>query len=158
MNHHQRLHTVNFKLGFRKAVFAPHCCYGSVVAEERCSGAGHRRHEYSWCLWCRSVVDGSWAAALDIQSSSARRHSERRRLLVRDHPAWNTQSPRAVRWARPLDQGFATRLAITDTTWLTAHIHDQFRPLKAKFHYAVLVADRSEAGRRPAASWNLTYH
>ena len=30
--------------------------------------------------------------------------------------------------------------------------------LKAKFHYAILVADRSEAGRRPAASWNLAYH
>jgi len=29
---------------------------------------------------------------------------------------------------------------------------------KAKFHYSYLVADRSEAGRRPAASWNLTYH
>jgi len=29
---------------------------------------------------------------------------------------------------------------------------------KAKFHYAVLVADRFEAGRRPAASWNLAYH
>jgi len=27
--------------------------------------------------------------------------------------------------------------------------------LKAKFCYAILVADRSEAGRRPAASWNL---
>ena len=30
--------------------------------------------------------------------------------------------------------------------------------VKAKFHYAVLVADRSEAGRRPAVSWNLAYH
>ena len=30
--------------------------------------------------------------------------------------------------------------------------------VKAKFHYAILVADRSEAGRRPAASWNLAYH
>jgi len=30
--------------------------------------------------------------------------------------------------------------------------------IKPKFHYAVLVADRSEAGRRPAASWNLAYH
>jgi len=29
--------------------------------------------------------------------------------------------------------------------------------LKAKLHYAILVADRSEAGRRPAASWNLAY-
>jgi len=28
---------------------------------------------------------------------------------------------------------------------------------KSKFHYAILVADRSEAGRRPAASWNLAY-
>jgi len=27
--------------------------------------------------------------------------------------------------------------------------------LKAKFNHAILVADRSEAGRRPAASWNL---
>jgi len=31
-------------------------------------------------------------------------------------------------------------------------------PLKAKFQYAILVADRSEAGRRPAASGNLAYH
>jgi len=30
--------------------------------------------------------------------------------------------------------------------------------VKAKFHYAILVADRSEDGRRPAASWNLVYH
>jgi len=30
--------------------------------------------------------------------------------------------------------------------------------VKAEFHYAILVADRSEAGRRPAASWNLAYH
>jgi len=27
--------------------------------------------------------------------------------------------------------------------------------IEAKFHCAILVADRSEAGRRPAASWNL---
>jgi len=36
-----------------------------------------------------------------------------------------------------------------------------YRPIysvKAKFHYAILVVDRSEAGRRPSASWNLTYH
>jgi len=30
--------------------------------------------------------------------------------------------------------------------------------IKAKIHYAIVVADRSEAGRRPAASWNLAYH
>ena len=30
--------------------------------------------------------------------------------------------------------------------------------IKAKFHHAILVADRSEAGRRPVASWNLAYH
>ena len=30
--------------------------------------------------------------------------------------------------------------------------------IKAKFHYAILVADRFEASRRPAASWNLAYH
>jgi len=29
--------------------------------------------------------------------------------------------------------------------------------LKAKFHYAILVTDRFEAGRRPAVSWNLAY-
>jgi len=29
---------------------------------------------------------------------------------------------------------------------------DQNKKLKEKFHYAILVADRSEAGRRPAAS------
>jgi len=32
------------------------------------------------------------------------------------------------------------------------------RQAKAKFHYAILVADRSEACRRNAASWNLAYH
>jgi len=30
--------------------------------------------------------------------------------------------------------------------------------VRAKFHYAIMVADRPEAGRRPAASWNLAYH
>jgi len=30
--------------------------------------------------------------------------------------------------------------------------------LKVKFHYAILLADRSEACRRPAESWNLAYH
>jgi len=30
--------------------------------------------------------------------------------------------------------------------------------VEAKFHYAILVADRSESGRRPVASWNLAYH
>jgi len=29
--------------------------------------------------------------------------------------------------------------------------------VKAKFHYVILVVDRSEAGRKPAASWNLAY-
>jgi len=32
------------------------------------------------------------------------------------------------------------------------------RTLKAKLHYTILVADRSEAGRRPAVSWNLAHH
>jgi len=32
------------------------------------------------------------------------------------------------------------------------------RSAKAKFHYAILVAHRSEVGRRPAASCNLEYH
>jgi len=31
------------------------------------------------------------------------------------------------------------------------------RLLKAKFRYAILVAGRSEAGRRPVTSWNLAY-
>ena len=30
--------------------------------------------------------------------------------------------------------------------------------VKAKFHYAILVTDRSEAGGTPAAGWNLAYH
>jgi len=30
--------------------------------------------------------------------------------------------------------------------------------IKTKFHYAILVTDRSEASRKPAASWNLVYH
>ena len=29
---------------------------------------------------------------------------------------------------------------------------------EAKLHYAILVADRSKAGRRPAVSWYLFYH
>jgi len=29
---------------------------------------------------------------------------------------------------------------------------------KSQFPLRYLVADRSEAGRRPAASWNLAYH
>jgi len=33
-----------------------------------------------------------------------------------------------------------------------------FAPLKAKFRYAILVADRFEACCRPAVSWNLAYH
>ena len=35
---------------------------------------------------------------------------------------------------------------------------EQNGKIKAKFHYAILVADRFEAGRRPAASWNLAYY
>jgi len=30
--------------------------------------------------------------------------------------------------------------------------------VKAKFHYSILVTDSSEAGLRPAASWNLACH
>jgi len=30
--------------------------------------------------------------------------------------------------------------------------------LKAKFHYAILISDKSEAGSRPAASWNFAHH
>ena len=32
------------------------------------------------------------------------------------------------------------------------------RHVKAKFHFTILVADRFEAGRRSAASWNMAYH
>jgi len=42
-------------------------------------------------------------------------------------------------------------------SWATLYIRCTYS-VKAKFHYAILVADRSEAGRRPAASWNLAYH
>jgi len=49
------------------------------------------------------------------------------------------------------------RLLLSDGTGLVASL--RILLLKAKFHYAILVADRSEAGRRPAAgSWNLAYH
>jgi len=34
----------------------------------------------------------------------------------------------------------------------------KIRKVKTKFHHAILVADRSEAGRGPTASWNLAYH
>jgi len=53
INHHHRPHTVNFKLGFRKAVLAPHCCYGSVVAVVQVIDVMNI-HDV-----CRSVVDGS---------------------------------------------------------------------------------------------------
>jgi len=53
---------------------------------------------------------------------------------------------------------FTSPLAYIKTTCpnftkLSVHV----RP-KAKFYYDILVADRSEAGRRPAASWILAYH
>ena len=35
------------------------------------------------------------------------------------------------------------------------HIASYKLTVKTKFHYAILVADRSNAGRRPASSWNL---
>jgi len=39
------------------------------------------------------------------------------------------------------------------------YIHSMHpRTIKAKFHYAILIVDRFEAGGRPAASWNLAYH
>jgi len=49
------------------------------------------------------------------------------------------------------------------TSWTPAD-HGQFHRtrsrllVKAIFHYAILGVDRSEAGRRPAASWNLACH
>jgi len=53
----------------------------------------------------------------------------------------------------PLQIDRSTRRNVFAFTWAC-----QTRQLKAKFHYAILVADRSDAGRRPAASWNLAYH
>jgi len=42
---------------------------------------------------------------------------------------------------------------------LAGHLLNRLQSaLKAKFHYAILVADRSKAGRISAASWNLAYH
>ena len=38
------------------------------------------------------------------------------------------------------------------------HTVHRIKHLQATFHYAILVAERPEAGRRPAASWNLAYH
>jgi len=38
-----------------------------------------------------------------------------------------------------------------------ARVNKELHRIKAKFHYAILVAERFEAGRRPAASWNLAY-
>ena len=53
------------------------------------------------------------------------------------------------------------RVAVTELPQLLSQNTNMFGG-KAKFHYAILVADRSEArrrpGRRPAASWNLAYH
>ena len=38
-------------------------------------------------------------------------------------------------------------------------LHRQYRPvLKSRIPLRYLVADTSEAGRGPAASWNLDYH
>jgi len=55
----------------------------------------------------------------------------------------------------------ASLLAILSVTLqyrVTMVTHSHHSQLKAKFHYAIMDADRSEAGRRPAASWNLAYH
>ena len=38
-----------------------------------------------------------------------------------------------------------------------ARVNKELHRIKAKFHYAILVAERFEAGRRPAASWNFAY-
>jgi len=41
-----------------------------------------------------------------------------------------------------------------NTYWSTGSLKSgsSLSPLEAKFHYAILVADRSEAGRRPAVA------
>jgi len=41
-------------------------------------------------------------------------------------------------------------------TWLASA--DRRRCSKSQIPLRYLLADRSEAGRRPAASWNLAYH
>jgi len=53
------------------------------------------------------------------------------------------------------------KMAIYPTLQPHLHIPHDFADkgvLKAKFHYAILVTDRFEAGRRPATSGNLAYH
>jgi len=41
---------------------------------------------------------------------------------------------------------------------MTIKLISLYDTIKAKFHYVILLAVRSEAGRRPAASWNLACH
>jgi len=47
-------------------------------------------------------------------------------------------------------------IAVGDLISLSFFVCQQL--FKTKFHYAILVADRFEAGRRPAASWNFACH
>jgi len=55
-------------------------------------------------------------------------------------------------------KGTAMRFVAMMGTWTRGAGRRHAISLKAKFHYAILVADRSEDGRRHAASWNLAYH
>ena len=64
---------------------------------------------------------------------------------------------RFVRCAE-LSHGKATQRRLSPTcTEIDYGALQAFYLPKAKFHYAILVADRSKAGRRHAASWNLAY-
>jgi len=54
---------------------------------------------------------------------------------------------------------FVLKTAVDTPQLSKANYHrSAYGTVKAKFHYAILVADRYEAGRRPAASWILAYH
>jgi len=47
----------------------------------------------------------------------------------------------------------------TGDRYLRRAVNEPCRKMvKVKFHYAILVAYRSEAGRRLAVGWNLAYH
>jgi len=71
---------------------------------------------------------------------------------------WGTCTPRPPYVIYVHDKLAKTARAFANKLQFATTQSPQRRSVKAKFHYAILVADRSEAGRRPAASWHLAYH
>ena len=55
-------------------------------------------------------------------------------------------------------ENFSVPLCRELTIIVTVHTVAFMWAVKGKFNYAILVARRSEAGRRRATRWNLAYH